>query len=92
MHFINTLIPGLRALSKALPIKLCREPTVLARSQQPSSSMRLQPRLRAYWRICPSSRQLQQCWVVDARLEPPSRYFAPLMQQLGLCFGVRTFS
>ena len=87
MNFISTLIPGSRACIKALRIKPCREPTLIARPLCTPSPLRLQPHLRGHWRVCPASRQRQQRWGHAASLEPPSRDFARLP---GL--GARTFS
>ncbi|PRA56827.1 MULTISPECIES: hypothetical protein [Pseudomonas] len=92
MNLISTLIPGSRAFIKALRIKPCREPTLIARPLCPPSPLRLQPRLRGHWRVCPVSGQRQQRWGYAASLEPPSRYFARLLQPPGLGRGARTFS
>lgn len=83
MNVISTLIPGSRALIKALRIKQRREPTLIARPLCRPSPLRLQPHLRGHWRVCPVS---QQRWGHAVSLEPPSRYFARLP---GL--GARTF-
>lgn len=97
MNFKSTVMPGVRAFASTMRVKLCRERLVAARSpfSSPSAS-RLQPQLRANWRVCPSSGQLQQRWSVDESQEPPSRCFAHLLQQaslmLGLYLGARTFS
>lgn len=96
MNFKSTVMPGVRAFASTMRVKLCRERVLAARSPFSSPPARKQPHLRATWRVCPLSGQLQQRWSVDESQEPPSRCFAHLLQQasllLGLYLGARTFS
>ncbi len=96
MNFKSTVMPGVRAFASSMRVKLCREHPVAAHSPFSSPSSRTQAYLRANWRVCPSTGQLQQRWSVDESQEPPSRCFVHCLQQaslmLGLCLGARTFS
>ena len=44
--------------------------------------------LRANWRVCPMTGQLQQRWSLDDSQDPQSRGAALLLQQAGLIFGL----
>ncbi|WP_123583443.1 hypothetical protein [Pseudomonas brassicacearum] len=96
MNFKSIVMPGVRAFASTMRVKPCRERPVATHSPFSSPSLRTQAHLRATWRVCPSTGQLQQRWSVDESQEPPSRCFAHLLQQasvwLGLHLGARTFS
>lgn len=96
MNFKSTLIPGVRAFTWALRIKLQRErSSVVARSPFSSPCARPQAHLRAHWRVCPTSGLLAQRWSVDDSQDPQSRSIAQLFQQAGMIytrhFGTCTF-
>lgn len=96
MNFTSTVMPGVRAFANATRAKRCHAQAAMARATLSSPPSRMQHHLRAHWRVCPLSGQLQQRWGLDESQEPPNRCFAHLLQQIGLVlglnFGVRTFS
>ncbi|ROL65600.1 hypothetical protein BLX41_24890 [Pseudomonas protegens] len=87
MHFTSSVMPGVRAFAATMRVKLCREPKALARSPF-SSSPSVATALRANWRVCPMSGQLQQRWSLDDSQDPQSRGAALWLQQAGLIFGL----
>ncbi|KOX99607.1 hypothetical protein [Pseudomonas nunensis] len=98
MNFKSTVMPGVRAFSSTMRVKSCRErlATAVARAPFSSQSSPAKAHLRANWRVCPMTGQLQQRWSVDDSPEPPSRRITRLFQQasqmLGLFLGARTFN
>ena len=98
MNFNITVMPGVRAFASTMRVKSCRERVVAARANTPFSSQSspAMAHLRANWRVCPMTGQLQQRWSLDDSQEPPSRRIARLFQQAGLMFGLflgaRTFN
>ncbi|NBF02941.1 hypothetical protein GV819_11645 [Pseudomonas sp. Fl5BN2] len=88
MHFTSSVMPGVRAFAATMRVKLCREPKALARSPFSSSSPSAATALRANWRVCPMTGQLQQRWSFDDSQDPQSRGAALLLQQAGLIFGL----
>lgn len=98
MNFKSTVMPGVRAFASTMRVKSCRERLVTAVARVPFSSQSspAKAHLRANWRVCPMTGQLQQRWSVDDSPEPPSRRITRLFQQaslmLGLFLGARTFN
>ncbi|WP_265533405.1 hypothetical protein [Pseudomonas saponiphila] len=86
MHFTSSVMPGVRAFAATMRVRLCREPKALARSPF-SSSPTTSTALRANWRVCPLTGQLQQRWSLDDSQDPQSRG-AALLRQAGLIFGL----
>jgi len=96
MNFKSAVMPGVRAFASTMRVKLSRERPVAARALYSSSPSRTQAPLRANWRVCPVTGQLQQRWSMDDSQDPQSRGVAHLVQQaglmLGLYVGARTFN
>jgi hypothetical protein len=98
MNFKSTVMPGVRAFSSTMRVKLCRERPGTARASAPfsSPSSPAKTQRHANWRVCPMTGQLQQRWSLDDSQEPPSRRIARLFQQASLMFelflGTRTFN
>ncbi|MFJ2683591.1 hypothetical protein ACIOYV_07605 [Pseudomonas sp. NPDC087342] len=98
MNFKSTVMPGVRAFASTMRVKSCRErlAPAVARAPFSSHSSPAKAHLRANWRVCPMTGQLQQRWSVDDNSEPPSRRIARLFQQaslmLSLALGARTFN
>ncbi|MGF6209175.1 hypothetical protein [Pseudomonas frederiksbergensis] len=98
MNLKFTVMPGVRAFASTMRVRPCRErpleKRVIAPFSSPSSPATAH--LRANWRVCPMTGQLQQRWSLDDSQEPPSRRIARLFQQasvmLGLLLGTRTFN
>lgn len=88
MHFTSSVMPGVRAFAATMRVKLCREPKVLARSPFSRAAPPPSTALRANWRVCPMTGQLQQRWSFDNSQDPQSRGAALLLQQAGLIFGL----
>lgn len=89
MNFSSSVVmPGVRAFAASMRVKLCREPKALARSPFSSPSPASATALRANWRVCPKSGQLQQRWSLDDSQDPQSRGAALLWQQAGLIVGL----
>ncbi|QEN48399.1 hypothetical protein [Pseudomonas protegens] len=88
MHFTSSVMPGVRAFAATMRVKLCREPKVLARSPFSRATPTPSTALRANWRVCPMTGQLQQRWSFDDSQDPQSRGAALLLQQAGLIFGL----
>ncbi|BAQ74412.1 uncharacterized protein POS17_2718 [Pseudomonas sp. Os17] len=87
MHFTSSVLPGVRAFAATMRVRLCREPKVLARSPFSSCVPTASTALRANWRVCPMTGQLQQRWSLDDSQDPQSRG-AALLRQAGLIFGL----
>ncbi|RBJ86001.1 hypothetical protein C3L29_002770 [Pseudomonas sp. MWU12-2534b] len=87
MHFTSSVMPGVRAFAATMRVRLCREPKALVRSPFSSVSPTPATALRANWRVCPMTGQLQQRWSLDDSQEPQSRG-AALLRQAGLIFGL----
>lgn len=98
MNFNITVMPGVRAFASTMRVRLSHERPqanrVVAPFSSPSSPATAP--LRANWRVCPMTGQLQQRWSLDDSQEPPSRRIARLFQEaslmLGLLLGARTFN
>jgi hypothetical protein len=88
MHFTSSVMPGVRAFAATMRVRLCREPKVLARSPFSCATSTPQAALRANWRVCPMTGQLQQRWSFEDSQDPQSRGAALLLQQAGLIFGL----
>lgn len=88
MHFSSSVMPGVRAFAATMRVKLCREPKVLARSPFSCAASTPSTALRANWRVCPMTGQLQQRWSFEDSQDPQSRGAALLLQQAGLIFGL----
>ncbi|MGC5699110.1 hypothetical protein J4P02_02780 [Pseudomonas sp. NFXW11] len=88
MHFTTSVMPGVRAFAATMRVRLRPEPKVLARSPYAPSAPSTGTTLRANWRVCPISGQLQQRWSLDDSQDPQCRGALALLQQAGLILGL----
>ncbi|WMN15105.1 hypothetical protein QL104_17190 [Pseudomonas piscis] len=87
MTFTSSVMPGVRAFAATMRVKLRPEPKARARSPFSRTTAACATHLRANWRVCPTSGQLQQRWSFDDSQDPQSRGAAWLFTQAALILG-----
>ncbi|KTC43424.1 MAG: hypothetical protein ACN6QY_16570 [Pseudomonas sp.] len=88
MIFTSSVMPGVRAFAATMRVKLRPEPKARAHSPFSCAMPAHAASLRANWRVCPATGQLQQRWSFDDSQDPQSRGAALFLQQAGLIFGL----
>lgn len=76
MTFNTFVVPGVRAFSARMRVKLAREPAVAARATYSSPAPAMNPTHRqVHWRVSPATGQLEQRGSLHEPRDPQRRRF-----------------
>lgn len=91
MTFKTFVVPGVRAFSTRMRVKLAREPAFAARApfSTPVSGAKPAHRL-VHWRVSPATGQLEQRWGLSDSQDPQSRGFFSLFARASLLLSLYT--
>ena len=76
MNFKTLVLPGVRAFTSSMRVKLSREPTCARSAKSPFSTpvSGVKPAHRqVHWRVSPATGQLEQRWSTADSQDPQSR-------------------
>ena len=76
MTFKTPVLPGVRAFTSSMRVKLSREPTAARSNPAPFSTpvFSVKPAHHpVHWRVSPATGRLEQRWSMDDSQEPQSR-------------------
>ena len=72
MTFKTFVLPGVRAFSSSMRVKLCREPAFARQSPFSTAVPGAKPVHRqVHWRVSPGTGQLEQRWSINESQDPP---------------------
>ncbi|OKA19466.1 hypothetical protein BOH74_17810 [Pseudomonas versuta] len=77
MTFKTFVLPGVRAFSSSMRVKLSREPAFAGRAPFSTPVSDVKPAHRqVHWRVSPATGQLEQRWSTTETQDPQSRGFS----------------
>ena len=77
MTFKTFVLPGVRAFSSSMRVKLSREPVFAGRAPFSTPVADVKPAHRqVHWRVSPATGQLEQRWSTTETQDPQSRGFS----------------
>ena len=83
MTFKTFVLPGVRAFSSSMRIKLSREPAFAGRAPFSTPVADVKPAHRqVHWRVSPATGQLEQRWSTTETQDPQSRGFSSRASRL----------
>lgn len=83
MTFKTFVLPGVRAFSSSMRIKLSREPAFAGRAPFSTPVADVKPAHRqVHWRVSPATGQLEQRWSTTENQDPQSRGFSSRASRL----------
>lgn len=83
MTFTTFVLPGVRAFSSSMRVKLCREPAFAGRAPFSTPVSDVKPAHRqVHWRVSPATGQLEQRWSTTETQDPQSRGFSSRASRL----------
>lgn len=83
MTFKTFVLPGVRAFSSSMRVKLPREPAFAGRAPFSTPVADVKPAHRqVHWRVSPATGQLEQRWSTTETQDPQSRGFSSRASRL----------
>lgn len=83
MTFKTFVLPGVRAFSSSMRVKLSREPDFAGRAPFSTPVADVKPAHRqVHWRVSPATGQLEQRWSTTETQDPQSRGFSSRASRL----------
>lgn len=83
MTFKTFVLPGVRAFSSSMRVKLSREPAFAGRAPFSTPVSDVKPAHRqVHWRVSPATGQLEQRWSTTETQDPQSRGFSSRASRL----------
>ncbi len=83
MTFKTFVLPGVRAFSSSMRVKLSREPAFAGRAPFSTPVADVKPAHRqVHWRVSPATGQLEQRWSTTESQDPQSRGFSSRASRL----------
>jgi len=83
MTFKTFVLPGVRAFSSSMRVKLSREPAFAGRAPFSTPVADVKPAHRqVHWRVSPATGQLEQRWSNTETQDPQSRGFSSRASRL----------
>ncbi|WP_426209997.1 hypothetical protein [Pseudomonas sp. TWR2-1-1] len=83
MTFKTFVLPGVRAFSSSMRVKLSREPAFAGRAPFSTPVADVKPAHRqVHWRVSPATGQLEQRWSTTETQDPQSRGFSSRASRL----------
>ena len=83
MTFKTFVLPGVRAFSSSMRVKLSREPAFAGRAPFSTLVADVKPAHRqVHWRVSPATGQLEQRWSTTETQDPQSRGFSSRASRL----------
>ncbi|WP_300720022.1 hypothetical protein [Pseudomonas sp.] len=89
MTFKAFVLPGVRAFSARMRVKLAREPAFAARTPFSTHVLAAKPAQRhVHWRVSPATGQLEQRWSLSDSQDPQSCGFSSLLARARLLLSL----